>query len=248
LTALHARRERAGHYLEEEGIATVAIALIRPQAENTRLPRALWVPFELGGPIGPPSDSAFQKRVLSAALGMLVANSGPVRITDFPDDDPRARPDPAWQPPFMPAAVKNGSAESLASRLEAEVLLLQGAYQRWMAQHRRSTIGLSGLSTGECAHYVADWLRGKSPPSPRDGFSAPLILRFAVDDLKAYCLEAAGGGTARPASRQLGDWLWNETATGDALYALCDVLLTQDDERLRLIVANFMVPAARMRG
>ena len=49
-----------------------------------------------------------------------------MRIIDFPDDDPRARPDPAWQPPFMPAAVVSGSAESLASRLEAEILLLQG--------------------------------------------------------------------------------------------------------------------------
>jgi len=55
-----------GHYLEEEGIATVAIALIRPQAENTKPPRALWVPFELGRPFGPPSDAAFQKRVLLA--------------------------------------------------------------------------------------------------------------------------------------------------------------------------------------
>lgn len=59
-----------GHYLEEEGIATVVIALIRPQAENTRPPRALWVPFELGRPIGPPGDAAFQKRVILAALGI----------------------------------------------------------------------------------------------------------------------------------------------------------------------------------
>ena len=94
----------------------------------------------------------------------------------------------------------------------------------------------------------ADWLRGKAPPSPRDGFSAPLILRFAVDDLKAYGLEAAAAGLAKPSSRQLGDWLWNATATGAALYALRNVLLTQDDERLRLIVANFMVPAARAGG
>jgi hypothetical protein len=237
-----------GHYLEEEGIATVAIALIRPQAENTKPPRVLWVPFELGRPFGPPSDQAFQKRVLLAALHMLVEDGGPVRILDFPDDDPRARPDPAWQPPFMPVAIANGSKGSLASRLEAEVLLLQGAHERWMAQYGRSTVGLSGLAISEATRCVADWLRGKAQPSPRDGFSAPLILRFAVDDLKAYCLEAAGAGTARPSSRQLGDWLWNETATGAALYALRDVLLTQDDERLRLIVANFMVPAARMRG
>jgi hypothetical protein len=237
-----------GHYLEEEGIATVAIALIRPQAENAKPPRALWVPFELGRPFGPPSDPAFQKRVLSAALGMLVESGGPVRIIDFPDDDPRAQPDPAWRPPFIPATIVGGSAESLASRLRAEVLLLRGAHERWIVQHRRSTVGLSGLSIGDCAHYVADWLRGKAPASPRDGFSAPLILRFAVDDLKAYCLEAAGGGSAKPSSRQLGDWLWNETATGAALYALREVLLGQEDERLRLIVANFMVPATRLRA
>ena len=114
-----------GHYLEEEGIATVVIALIRPQAENTRPPRALWVPFELGRPIGPPGDAAFQKRVILAALGMLVEGGGPVRIIDFPDDDRRARPDPAWQRPFMPAALANGDAESLASRLEAEILVLR---------------------------------------------------------------------------------------------------------------------------
>ena len=236
-----------GHYLEEEGIAAVAIALIRPQAENTKPPRALWVPFELGRPFGPPSDAAFQKRVLLTALGMLVEGGGPVRIIDFPEDDPRAQPDPAWQPPFMPAALTNGSAESLASRLEAEILLLRGAYQRWKAQYGRSTVGLSGLEIGECARYVADWLCGKAPPSPRDGISAPLILRFAVDDLKAYCLEAAAAGPAKPSSRQVGDWFWAETATGAAFYALRDLLLTQDDDRLRLIVANFMVPAARAR-
>ena len=237
-----------GHYLEEEGIATVAIALIRPQAENTKPPRALWVPFELGRPFGSPSDAAFQKRVLLAGLRMLVEDGRPVRIVDFPGDDPRARPDPAWRPPFPPAAAADDLAESLASRLEAEVFLLEGAQRRWMVQHGRSTVGLSGLAIAEAARYVADWVRGKAPLSPRDGFSAPLILRFAVDDLKAYCLEAAAAGPAEPSSRQLGDWLWKETATGRALYALRDVLLKQDDERLRLIVANFMVPAARVRG
>jgi hypothetical protein len=73
------------------------------------------------------------------------------------------------------------------------------------------------------------------------------MLRFTVDDLKAYCLEAAAAGSAKPSSRQLGDWLWNETATGAALHALRNVLLGQEDERLRLIVANFVVPAARVR-
>ena len=94
-------------------------------------------------------DERIEYRLIRiAALNMLVEGGRPVRIVDFPDDDPRARPDPVWQPPFMPAAVANGDVESLASRLEAEILLLQGAHRRWMEQHGRSTFGLSGLVLG----------------------------------------------------------------------------------------------------
>jgi hypothetical protein len=236
-----------GHYLEEEGIATVAISLIRPQTENTKPPRALWVPFELGRPFGPPSDPAFQKRVILAALRLLERDDGPVLIEGFPDDDPRAIPDPAWRPPFAPVMAALGSTETLSERLGAETLLLRGAHQRWLAQHGRTTVGLSGLPIGECARYVGDWLRGKAPPSPRAGFSPPLILRFAVDDVKAYCLEAAAAGTAKPSSRQLGDWFWNETAVGAAIHALREACLSSEDERLKLIAGNFMVPAARVR-
>jgi hypothetical protein len=237
-----------GHYLEEEGIPTVAISLIRPQTENTRPPRALWVPFELGRPFGPPSDPAFQKRVILTALRQLERDSGPVIIEDFPDDDPRAQPDPAWHTPFVPAASADGSFEALAAQLQAEIRQLRGAHERWLAQRGRTTVGLSALPMADCGRYVADWVRGKAPPSPRDRFSAPLMLRFAVDDVKAYYLEAAAAGAGKPSSRQLGDWFWNETATGGAIHALRQACLASQDERLKLIAGNFMVPAARVRG
>ena len=70
----------------------------------------------------------------------------------------------------MPAVDERFCRRCSRRELEAEILLLQGAYRRWMAQHGRSSVGLSGLSIGDCARYVADWLRGKAPPSPRDGF------------------------------------------------------------------------------
>src|SRR6202035_4955797 len=89
-----------GHYLEEDGIPTVAISLIRAQTENTKPLRALWVPFELGRPFGPPSDAAFQKRVRLPAVRLLERERGPVIIEDSPEADPRERPDPAWRPPF----------------------------------------------------------------------------------------------------------------------------------------------------
>jgi hypothetical protein len=235
-----------GHYLEEEGIATVAISLIRPQTENTKPPRALWVPFELGRPFGPPNDPAFQKRVILAALRLLEREIGPVVIEDFPDDDPRAQPDPAWGPPQVPPSTADGTAETLAARLEAEIPMLQGAHDRWLAQHGRTTVGLSAMPIVDCGRYVADWVRGKAPSSPREGFSAVLILRFAVDDLKAYYLEAAAAGSGMPSSRQLGDWFWNDTAAGAAIVALRAIGLASADERLKAVLGNFMVPAVRI--
>jgi len=229
-------------------MATVAISLIRPQTENTRPPRALWVPFELGRPFGPPSDPAFQKRVILAALRLVERADGPVIIEDFCDDDPRAQPDPSWRRPFDHAAVAGGPGEVIARRLESEIEMLRGQHDRWIRQRGCTTLGLSGLLVAECARLAAGSLRGEALPSPREEFSPPLMLRFAVDDLKAYCLEAAAAGAAKPSSRQLGDWFWDQTASGAALHAIRTACLASNDERLKLIAGNFMVPAARVRA
>ena len=234
-----------GHYLEEEGIATVSISLIRPQTENTRPPRALWVPFELGRSFGPPSDPTFQKRVVLAALRMLELADGPVVIEDFPDDDPRERPDPGWRPP-IPTAGEVGDGAAMADALESEIARLEGAYRRSVADRGRTTVGLSGLSITEASRYIAAWLRGENPASPHTDMSAPLTLRFAVDDLKAYCLEAALAGPANPSSKQLADWLWNETAAGAAIFALRRTYRDAEDDRLKLIAGNFLVPGLRV--
>jgi hypothetical protein len=237
-----------GHYLEEEGIAAVAVALVRPQAEKTRPPRALWVPFELGRPIGPPSDPAFQRRVILAALGMLVDGGGPVRIVDFSDDDPRETPDQNWQPPlsFRPnPPSRAGAGAALAGTVEAELRALAPAYAASCTRRERSTVGLAGLAPAACGEYLAAWLRGERPTSPVGDMSPALALRFALDDLKAYALEAALSLGTRPSSKQLGDWLWNETALGAAVQGLRRDFLAGDDERLKQL-AFFFVPALRV--
>ncbi len=57
--------------LERGGISTVAIQLLREVAQRVRPPRALFVPFPHGYPLGAPGEPALQHRVLEAALGML---------------------------------------------------------------------------------------------------------------------------------------------------------------------------------
>jgi hypothetical protein len=224
------------HYLEEAGVATVAVALVRPQAEHTKPPRALWVPFELGRPFGPPSDPAFQKRVLLAALSLLEADAGkgPVLIDDFPDDDPREGPDEGWRPLI-------GRCDAV----EAEIAALAAPYAQSCVERGRTTVGLSGLAPDAAATYVATWLAGTPAASPIADMSPILALRFAVDDLKAYALEAAIAGGGRPSSRQLGDWLWNETATGAAIRELRRILSADTDERAKLIAGMFLVPGLR---
>jgi hypothetical protein len=231
-----------GHYLEEEGIPTVAIALVRPQAERTRPPRALWVPFELGRPFGPPSDTAFQKQVVLAALRLLEAKAGgPVLLADFPEDDPREAPDPRWRPPIE----GKRAGEPLADGLIAEVTALVASYARSRAERGRTTVGLSGLTPAAAAEYAAAWLRSAPPESPVADLSPILCLRFAVDDLKAYALEAAITSSTKPSSRQLGDWLWNKSSTGAAIHALRRQLVDSADDRAKLIATMFLVPALR---
>jgi hypothetical protein len=73
-----------------------------------------------------------------------------------------------------------------------------------------------------------------------------LTLRFAVDDLKAAYIEVALSSSARPSSAQLGDWFWNKTAAGAAIFALRSMYLTSEDERLKAIAGLFLVPGVRV--
>jgi hypothetical protein len=74
--------------LEQQGISTVVIQLLRMVTEKVRPPRALFVPFRHGYPLGAPNDPELQRAVLTAALNLL-ANPGlrPPAIRDFSDKD-----------------------------------------------------------------------------------------------------------------------------------------------------------------
>jgi hypothetical protein len=57
--------------LERRGVATVALQLLREVARKVRPPRALFVPFKHGYPLGSPNDAASQHAVIEAALRLL---------------------------------------------------------------------------------------------------------------------------------------------------------------------------------
>jgi len=64
--------------IEPQGIATVSISLLREVTEVIRPPRALFVRYPMGYPLGEPNNPALQHRVIAAALSLLKRNDVPV--------------------------------------------------------------------------------------------------------------------------------------------------------------------------
>jgi hypothetical protein len=70
--------------LEQQGISTVVIQLLRMVTEKVRPPRALFVPFRHGYPLDSPNDPEKQRSVITAALNLLTDPSlKPPAIVDF---------------------------------------------------------------------------------------------------------------------------------------------------------------------
>ena len=233
-----------GHYLESEGLATAGISLIRLHSEKIRPPRALWVPFELGRPLGVPGDARFQRRVLSALLDLLAEPAGPV-LRDYPEEAPAGAAEDsdgmACPVSFAPAAA---GSEMLAERMRREVAGLEPWYELARRQRGRTTFGCSGLDLGSLLDFLTAWLDGHAPPSPIRGQSVANAVKLASEDLKAFYLEALQAGPSPKPSRLLLDWFWKDSAAGLMLVKIRDIGLASSERDIRETAANHLVPRA----
>ena len=196
------------HWFEQAGLHTVVIGLVRLHLEKMQAPRALWVPFELGRPLGPPSDQRFQTRVLQQALSLVETAKAPV-LVDFAEDDPRCQADPRWRAPV------EGEALSAAD----ELTMLMPAINAFKRAKGRTSIGVSGLALEHCARLIDQTIATGKPAASEGDHSAMLQFRYACDDLKAAWIEAALTN-GHPSSRQLHDWFWLHSHVGQSLRKL----------------------------
>jgi D-proline reductase (dithiol) PrdB len=70
--------------IEEAGIATVSITFRREITELVKPPRALYLKFSPGKPLGNPGDKTMQMAIIHDALGALKAVRRPGTIIDLP--------------------------------------------------------------------------------------------------------------------------------------------------------------------
>ena len=234
------------HYLEEDGLATTQISLIRLHSEKTRPPRALWVPFELGRPLGPPNDIPFQRRVLMAALNLFAEKSGPV-LVDYPEEAAKATEADmeGWVCPInlSPPASESG----LDSGIEGEMKSLRPWFDLAVEKRGRNNLGASGLSLEEARDVVLSFMTGKPKDTPVPGVSQTEGLRLAVDDIKAFYVDAATAQPGNATGSDIQDWFWRETAFGAFLHGLRKKLMASPDADLVEAGEWFLIPSSHWR-
>ena len=243
------------HYLQRNGIATTSISLIREQSEAIRPPRALWVPFPLGRPLGVAVDPDFQRDVLRSALDLLETATEPT-IADYPHDAPDGSGEAVWA-----CAIELPTPETseLESSLRREIDLLMPRYTEARRRRGRTTFGMSGARPEEVERLVsfvvavAEGSGFNQVPSAAHGpdwiHPMPMLIRFVVEDLRALYQEAVTSdvGSAPPSQHDMHTWIFAETALGRVLQQIAQRITDDDDPRL-LFVRGLIIPEGFWQG
>lgn len=218
--------------LEDHGLRTTVLALVREHAVGLQPPRALHVDFPFGRPLGRPGDTGLQHRVLRSALSLLERPAGPL-LSDFEE----TVESPAEQEPFacaMPVAYDGSETPAVA-----EARGLRPAFDRGL----RLTNGRSGMrgqtSPDVVPAVVADLERlASSGDEPDD----PVATARHALDVRCY-FEVAGLALVEGSDVDgVTGWFFGSTVTGRMLRDLDARLLaragTHDPSRALIPLAH----------
>ncbi len=236
------------HYLEAANIPTTQISLIYEHTKAIRPPRALWVPFELGRPLGVPEDPAFQRKVLLSALRLLEAENGPVLESFFEEAPSTTEGKPAEEDPwacpisFAPPPTGDTKAEIHIQALMREVAELRPWYD--IGLEKRGRTAMADFDPETAAGILCDYLSGKGINLSDREMSPGVALRLAAQDLKSFYFEAAVSrpGATTPDSKTFTDWFWTKTAAGQILKDIRDQCAAEEDRDLQMAGKMFLVP------
>ncbi|MBT6274278.1 MAG: hypothetical protein HOI95_09110 [Chromatiales bacterium] len=243
------------HFIERSGVATTSISLIREHTEAVSVPRALWVPFPLGRPLGVAGDAAFQTRVLRATLALLETATGP-GITDYDEEAPASPPPESW---VCPVSFPPADGESLEARFLSEIALLRPWADETRRARGRTMMGASGIvpddieTMAKLLAHVADGGDLHQLPSWATHIEwwhpMPLLLRHIVDDVRILYQEAVAAqpGSDAPDHQALTRWIFKDMVFGDVLTGIADTITAAGDRRL-LTLRGYLIPEGYVPG
>lgn len=197
----------------------MTIGTVRPHIEKVKPPRGLICDFPLGRPLGIPSDSVFQKKVLNSLFELLDANE-PI-LAEFPEavTDVDAEPLVCALPPRM-------NSEKHPAIDEAEAL--RSAYDRAIEEHGNQ-VGVSREIDVDAIPDAIDafirvaegtfWKAAGIPGNPS---------RVAQDIRGYYQTAALTLAENSPAAWAGEKWFYESTETGKLMMQARKVLKDSD--------------------
>jgi len=196
----------------------------------------------MGRPMGKPNDPDYQMAVIRKAFSLLDKTSGPV-LEDFPDVIPvvNGRMGYALPEELVIAKEDIGDVDQLVAEIKTEMQVIRPAYDAAVAARGRTTVGASELPIQEFVPYIAEFVKGNKPKSPRKGLPPVPLLKLVVEDLAAYYTEARTHRDNIDDIELLGKWFWEETKSGELLLWLEAVSLESDDKVLAQIVEMSLI-------
>jgi hypothetical protein len=209
--------------LEERGLSTVSISLVREHTVKVKPPRAVWVPFPFGLAVGHRNDVAEQRAVLDLAFSTLTADRGPV-LLDFTAAERLERAAP------LQSSDVEIDAHARTIDVAGEVETTRG---RWSPH-----AGLSGVPAarfGELARFLAGYAAGEVADYPARPADMPLLqfIRYGIEDLRVMYMETRMSERPGEASDDRQRWLLASTALGVLLRALRDRMDASADPAVR---------------
>jgi hypothetical protein len=79
--------------IERAGVPTTSISLLRELTQKVKPPRALYVPFPFGYPLGEPCQPGLQSEIIEKALALLEQPVPPPILRDYGANATRPQPD-----------------------------------------------------------------------------------------------------------------------------------------------------------
>lgn len=219
--------------LEEAGLTTVNIALVREHAAAVKPPRALAVPFPFGYALGRADDAAYQHRVLRAALDLLTIDETPV-LAEWPEDETR--------PVRLVQSSHVERIEPAEPDPANEVTKLRAFYERWVeGSGGRTGVGVSGVPERQfrkLVRFLEAYAAGDDAADVDErapGVTVHQYIRYAVDDLKAFYYEARMAQRKDQGPEELHTWFWSETAMARLIGEVAARLDATDKPALKAI-------------
>ena len=224
-------------YFEAEGFSTVLVGFVREHMEALTPPRALWLDFPMGRPLGKPDDPDFQKKIIRTAFSLLDCKSGP-QLVDFSESIAVRDGRMGYALPVDLVLTKDdiGDVDELLTEVQEEIAAIANDYETACADRGRTTVGASEVALADLAPYIATFVKGDKPSSPRKGVPPIPLLKLVVEDLTAYYTETRTHRDNIDDIELLGRWFWEETKAGQLILWLEAVSLESEDRVLRQIV------------